>query len=85
MIFRCNILALVCGGSKPTFSTDRVIMWDDGQGKSIGELKFKTPVKAVKMNKESIAVVLQDRIYVYELKNLKMKDAIETYDNPEGL
>eukprot|EP00345_Euplotes_harpa_P001128 CAMPEP_0168321660 /NCGR_PEP_ID=MMETSP0213-20121227/2416_1 /TAXON_ID=151035 /ORGANISM="Euplotes harpa, Strain FSP1.4" /LENGTH=50 /DNA_ID=CAMNT_0008323379 /DNA_START=402 /DNA_END=554 /DNA_ORIENTATION=+ len=37
------------------------------------------------MNKETIAVVLQDRIYVYELANLKIKDAIETYDNPEGI
>ena len=85
MLFRWNILALVCGGSKPKYSTDRVIMWDDDKGKWMGELKFKTAVKAVKMNKETIAVVLQDRIYVYEFKSLKIKEAIETYDNPNGL
>ena len=85
MLFRWNILALVCGGSKPKYSTDRVIMWDDDKGKWLGELKFKSTVKGVKMNKETIAVVLQDRIYVYEFSNLKIRDAIETYDNPDGL
>lgn len=61
------------------------MLWDDNQSKCIGELKFKTPVKGVKMNKETIAVVLQDRIYVYEFSNLKIRDAIETYDNPDGI
>jgi WD repeat-containing protein 45 len=37
------------------------------------------------MNKETIAVVLEDRIYVYEFSNLKIRDAIETYKNPDGI
>eukprot|EP00343_Euplotes_focardii_P003166 CAMPEP_0205810838 /NCGR_PEP_ID=MMETSP0205-20121125/14994_1 /ASSEMBLY_ACC=CAM_ASM_000278 /TAXON_ID=36767 /ORGANISM="Euplotes focardii, Strain TN1" /LENGTH=190 /DNA_ID=CAMNT_0053089321 /DNA_START=224 /DNA_END=796 /DNA_ORIENTATION=+ len=37
------------------------------------------------MNKETIAVVLEDRIYVYEFSNLKIRDAIETFKNTEGL
>ena len=61
------------------------MLWDDNQSKCIGELKFKTPVKGVRMNKETIAVVLQDRCYVYEFSNLKIKDAIETFDNPDGI
>lgn len=85
MLFRWNILAIVGGGSNPKYNPDRVMLWDDNQSKCIGELKFKTPVKGVKMNKETIAVVLQDRIYVYEFSNLKIRDAIETYDNPDGI
>lgn len=61
------------------------MLWDDNQSKCIGELKFKTTVKGVRMNKETIAVILQDRIYVYEFSNLKIRDAIETYDNPDGI
>ena len=61
------------------------MLWDDNQSKCIGELKFKSDVKNVKMNKETIAVVLEDRIYVYEFSNLKIRDAIETFKNPEGL
>ena len=61
------------------------MLWDDNQSKCIGELKFKTNVKNVCMNKETIAVVLEDRIYVYEFSNLKIRDAIETFKNPDGL
>lgn len=85
MLFRWNILAIVGGGSNPKYNPDRVMLWDDNQSKCIGELKFKTHVKGVKMNKETIAVVLQDRIYVYEFSNLKIRDAIETFDNPDGI
>lgn len=85
MLFRWNILAIVGGGSNPKYNPDRVMLWDDNQSKCIGELKFKTAVKGVRMNKETIAVILQDRIYVYEFSNLKIRDAIETYDNPDGI
>lgn len=61
------------------------MLWDDNQSKCIGELKFKTAVKGVKMNKETIAVILLDRIYVYEFSNLKIRDAIETYNNETGI
>lgn len=61
------------------------MLWDDNQSKCIGELKFKSEVRGVKMNKETIAVILEDRIYVYEFSNLKIRDAIETYKNPEGI
>mmetsp|Transcript_39355 Transcript_39355/g.45186 ORF Transcript_39355/g.45186 Transcript_39355/m.45186 type:complete len:80 (+) Transcript_39355:193-432(+) len=78
-------MALVGGGSKPKYSSDKVMIWDDNQAKCIGELKYKSPVKGVQMNKDTIVVVLQDRLYVYEFSNLKIRDAIETYDNPDGI
>lgn len=73
------------GGANPKYNPDRVMLWDDNQSKCIGELKFKSEVRGVKMNKETIAVILEDRIYVYEFSNLKIRDAIETYKNPEGI
>lgn len=61
------------------------MLWDDSQSKCIGELKFKSEVKGIKMNKETIVVVLEDRIYVYEFLSLKISDAIETWTNPDGI
>jgi len=37
------------------------------------------------MSKELIAAVLEDRIYVYQLVDLAMKDAIETAPNLDGI
>ena len=52
MMFRTNILALVGGGEKPKFATNKVFLWDDLSFKCIGELSFKTYVRAVKLTKD---------------------------------
>ena len=85
MIYRCNILALVGGGSSPKFSPDQVLIWDDSEQRCIGELKFKSQVKSVKMSNELIVVILESRIYVYTLASIIMQDAFETFPNPDGV
>lgn len=52
MMFRTNILALVGGGQRPKFAPTKVFLWDDLSFKCIGELSFKTQVRAVKLTKE---------------------------------
>lgn len=52
MLYRYNILALVGGGSKPKFLVNKVIIWDDHTQKIIGELKFSTEVKRVRLKKD---------------------------------
>ena len=85
MLFRSNILALVGGGLHPKYPPNKVILWDDHQMKCIGELSFKSNVKAVKLRKERIVVVLEQRAYIYQISDLKLLDAVDTYANPQGL
>lgn len=50
-----------------------------------GLQEYVTNVKAVKLRRDRIAVVLEHHVYVYDLKYLKKLHQYETYPNPKGL
>jgi len=85
MLFRCNLMALVGGGPSPQAPPHRVLIWDDHLPKEIGELSFRQVVLRVRLRKDAIAVALRDRVYVYHLADLSLRDKIYTADNPHGL
>ncbi|PKA57663.1 Autophagy-related protein 18a [Apostasia shenzhenica] len=85
MLFRCNILALVGGGSQPYYQPNKVMIWDDHQSRCIGELSFRSEVRAVRLRRDRIVVVLDHKILVYNFSDLKLVHQIETVPNPKGL
>lgn len=85
MLFRCNLIALVGGGKNPRYPTNKVFIWDDHQSRNIGELTFKNEVKAVKLRRDRVVIVLMQKVYVYRFSDLKMVDQIATLANPKGL
>lgn len=85
MLFRCNILALIGGGRNPRYPSNKVMIWDDHQIRCIGELSFRSEVRAVKLRRDRIIVALDQKVYVYNFADLKMIDQIETMPNPTGL
>lgn len=46
---------------------------------------FKNEVKAVKLRRDHVVVVLLQKVYVYRFSDLKLLDQITTLPNPRGL
>lgn len=85
LFLRCNILALVGGGKSPRYSPNKVMIWDDHQSRCIGELSFRSEVRAVRLRRDRIVVVLELKIYVYNFADLKLLHQIETSPNRKGI
>ena len=68
LLFKTNIIALVGGGQNPKFPLNKVIIWDDQQKKQICELRLKSTINNVKLKKDIIFIICQNKIYVFKNK-----------------
>ena len=86
MLNRCNIIALVGGGSNPNFDRNKVILFDDSQGKIITEIIVIFNVLNVKLKRTKIFIIGENQINVFAFSNNYLKiDSINTYQNKSGI
>ncbi|KAM7275324.1 hypothetical protein ACFE04_017190 [Oxalis oulophora] len=85
MLFRSNVLALVGDVANSQYPPNKVVIWDDHQRRCIGEFSFRSDVRAVKLRRDRIVIVLECKIYIYNFMDLKLLHQIETTTNPRGL
>ena len=85
MLKKTNILALVGGGENPRFSPQKIIIFDDHQGKIISFLRFNKKVLNVRLISNKILGIIEDKIYIFNLNTLETQLSLSTYDNPTGI
>jgi len=85
MLYRSNILGLVGSPKNPIYKQNKVIIWDDHQKKSLSELKFSQDVLNLKLRKDKIVIVCQEKIYIFNLNSFQSIDIIETGENIHGV
>lgn len=85
MLYRSNLLVLVGGGRNPRFPPNKVILYDHKTDQYVAELEFRSSVKAVKLSKDRLVVVLLTKIFVYTIGTSPEKMfTFETDDNENG-
>ena len=85
MLKRTNILALVGGGKVPCYPPNKLIIWDDHQGKIISKLRFNENILNVRLRNDKIITIFQNKIYIFNINTLETIKILDTYINPEGI
>lgn len=81
-----SILFLVGGGRSPLYPPNKVVLWDDIQGKEVAELEFREKVRGLACRRGWFAVALRRRVVVFKLdESVSRFGEWDTCDNPRGL
>jgi hypothetical protein len=82
MMYKTNIIVLVFTKQK-----NKVVIWDDHEKKNRTEITFaaQSDIKNIKLRKEILVIVLEDKIFVFNFETLKLIEQVETIQNLYGL
>ncbi|XP_009780637.1 autophagy-related protein 18a [Nicotiana tabacum] len=85
MLFCSNILVFVGSGDNPQYPRNKAIIWDDHRSRCLGELCFRSAVRSVRLRRDCIVVILEQKIFIYNFADMKLVHQIETIVNTKGL
>lgn len=85
MLNKCNVLALVGGGSNPKYAPNKVILWNDLKEVVITEIIVKFCIKNIKLKRELIFIIGENEIRIFTFGNFQSIDTISTFPNKNGI
>jgi hypothetical protein len=80
MMYRTNFIVLVLSSQK-----HKVVIWDDYERKNRTEISFNSVVKNIKLRKDMLVVVLEQKTFIFAFMALKLIEQVDTGSNPLGL
>ena len=82
---KSNIFCLVGGGLSPKYAPNKLLIWDDKEGKEIYEFRFNSFVLNCFIKLKYIFIFCKDTINIISLQTMKTVEVILTIDNPDGV
>ena len=80
MMYRTNFIVLVLSSQR-----HKVVIWDDYERKNRTEISFNSVVKNVKLRKDMLVVILEQKTFIFAFMALKLIEQVDTGSNPLGL
>jgi WD40 repeat protein len=85
-MYKCsNLFGIVGSKNNKDFMQKELIIWDDKNNKDIYKFKFKKDILNLELTEDSIVVVCEKSIYVFNIEDFQLVDVIRTGPNPKGL
>ena len=85
-IYKCsNLFGIIGSKNNKDFKQKELIIWDDKDNKDIYKFKFKKDILNLELTEDSIVVVCEEAIYVFNIEDFQLVDVIRTGPNPKGL
>ena len=80
MMYKTNFIVLVLSSAR-----HKVIIWDDHERKNRTEITFNSVIKAVKLRKDMLVIVLELKTFIFSFVTLQLIEQVETATNALGL
>lgn len=85
MLFKTNLFGIVGSDNNPDYKQNDVIMWDDSSKKILAKISLKEKVLNLKIRRDKIVIVCQNKIHFVNTKKFNFVGSVETGPNPLGL
>ena len=85
MLKKTNILALVGGGNNPFNPKNKLIIWDDHQGRIISQIRLNKNIINIRLRADKIITITEDKIYIFNLNTLEKENNFDTFENTLGI
>ncbi|EFA78943.1 autophagy protein 18 [Heterostelium album PN500] len=84
MLFSTSLVAIV-GSGEGGSSQRRLLINNIKTNLTICDLNFVTAILAVKLNRKRLIVVMETKIHIYDINNMKLLETRDVDPNPKGL